>query len=78
MSEVDVYEYLNKIRLPAKREKFPYDLEFTKKIIELKTDNGKIFYSESGDREIRSGDREIRSGGKIKIYEFSNSRHLRS
>ncbi len=71
MSEVDVYEYLNKIRLPAKREKFPYDLEFTKKIIELKTDNGKIFYSESGDREIRSG-------GKIKIYEFSNSRHLRS
>ncbi len=40
---IDIYYKLNNVKLPAKREKFPYNIEFTKKTIEIKTHNGRIY-----------------------------------
>ena len=54
MSDIEIYQKLNKINLPMKRTRFPYNIEFTKKTIDLVSKNGKIFV-EPGPRPKKGG-----------------------
>ncbi len=58
--DIEIYQKLNSIMPPAKRIAFPYNIEFTRKEIEL-IQKGKIFY-EKKSKAAEGG------GGRVRVY----------
>lgn len=70
MSDVEIYHKLNKVSLPAKQTRFPYNIEFTKKTIDLVSRNGKVFKADPlPSRQGKSTSGKSTKGG-VRIYSF--------
>jgi len=59
LEEIIVYEKLSAIKIAPLRTKFPYNLQFTKKQIELHTSNGQIYLPQQAPKK---------RGGEVIIY----------
>jgi hypothetical protein len=70
MDDIEIYETLNDINLPINHEKFPYNIQFTQKEIELRTNNGKIYVEADGRNQSKKNQSKKNqpSVGGVRIY----------